>query len=848
MFGVSENTVKAALNLVSVNWHTSWRIFSKKNFSTIFQRTMLSNYLKIALRSLLRQKSYSAINIIGLAVGMACCLVLALFVLEELSFDTDVPNSNRIYRTIATIQRPSEGSSSIIPNSQFPLATALLADIPEIERAVRLNANGKALLANGEKKFLEKRVMFADDGYFQLFPSEFLAGNAEMALKNPESIVLTEELAQKYFGTENPIGKTLQMDNGEYFTISAVIKNNPQNRHLRFDALIPMQKLINAWSKNGVDISKMWFAFTDQYTYIQVKPNTNAEALRSKFPGFVEKNMGNLLKRIGRKFTLDIQPLTEIHLHPKEGEIQPQGNITTLRIAGSIALVILVLACINFMNLSTARSTRRAREVGMRKVFGAVRGQLVMQFLSESVVISLIALVLAVVFVEISLPFVNGVMNTHLAVGYLSNAAQILAFVAFAMIVGVAAGTYPALVLSGFAPIRVLKGAFMRTSSGAALRKVLVVMQFSISIVLIAGTIVVLQQLDYTQTKDLGFSKEQLLTISLPNDSAFATRRESMKEALRAVAGVRSIAGADFVPGDDGMSQNPIALEGAPSDKNVLVKRFFVDEDFISTMGLSLTEGRNYSAAITTDASEGFLLNESAAKALGLTNGNGKSIGTRLEWFGNNPTRKGQVLGVVKDFHFESLHNQISPAVFILAKSDLTRFVVRLNTPDVRGAMAQIESIWNKFAPNAVMEYSFVDDNFNKLYQSEQRMGRIVTVFAGMAIFIASLGLFGLAAFSAEVRTKEIGVRKVLGASVASIIGLLSKDFLVLVSVAIVLAMPLAYWASTVWLQDFAYRVELSWWVFASSGAVAVMIAFMTVAAQAWRAAEANPVQSLKSE
>jgi putative ABC transport system permease protein len=813
---------------------------------------MLSNYLKIALRSLSRQKSYSAINIIGLAVGMACCLVLALFIREELRFDADVPQNDRVYRINPTIDRKDAGSVSTMAATQFPLAPTLKAEMPEIEQAIRLNANGRALLANGANKFLEKQVMYADDGFFQMFPSEFIAGNPATALKTPQSIVLTEDLAKKYFGNEPALGKTLRVDNSEYFTVTGVIKNLPNNRHVRFDALIPIEFLIGQWQKSGVEMRQMWFAFTEQHTYIKVREGSSLAALKAKFPSFVEKHLGNTLKRVNISFTLDLQPLREIHLNPVEGEIQPQGSMQTLRIVGGIALVILLLACINFMNLSTARSTRRAREVGMRKVFGAARSQLMMQFLSESVVISLIALALALVLVEAALPLVNSVMETHLSVGYIANSAQILVFVSFALLVGVLAGTYPALVLSGFAPVKVLKGAFVRTSTGATLRKGLVIMQFAVSIILVAGTIVILKQLDFTQSKDLGFKKEQVLTLSLPNDSLFEPRKASMKAALRQVSGVMSVAGADLVPGDAGTSENPVTLEGAPLDKNVLVSRFVVDEDYVQTMGMMLAEGRNFEPVRGSDANGAFLLNEAAANALGIGKqanvNDGKRIGTRLEWYGAQPSRKGELIGIVKDFHFQSLHSKIAPAIFMINNSEVRRFVVRMNTSDVRGTMAQIERVWNDFAPNWVFDYSFVDENFNKLYKTEVRTSRIVTVFASLAVFIACLGLFGLAAFSAEVRTKEIGIRKVLGATEAGIIGLLSKDFLALVGIAIILATPLSYWATSRWLQDFEYKTELSWWIFAVAGLSAVGIAFITVAGQALRAAGANPVQSLRSE
>jgi putative ABC transport system permease protein len=814
---------------------------------------MLYNYLTIAFRSLLRQKSYSFITIVGLALGMACCLVLGLFVRYELSFDRDTPNAEHVYRITATIGRKTENSATTIPNTQFPLALALKAEMPELERVVRVNANGSALLAVGDKKFLERRLLYADDGYFQMFPAEFIAGDPKTALSQPQSVVLTEETAHKFFGADSKhaLGKTLRIDNGEYLTVSGVIKNLPHNRHLRFNAMVHMQRLVQTWKNSGVNVEEQWFAFTDQSTYLQFRATTadgtslaaSVLAFKQKLPALVERKLGERLKRVGRSLVLDVQPLTDIHVHPLEGELQPQGSMQTLKIIGAVAVVILVLACINFMNLSTARSTRRAREVGMRKVFGAARWQLVMQFLSESIVVSTLALVLALVLVECALPLVNALFETRLSVGYAANAAQLLVFMGFGLVVGIVAGTYPAVVLSGFAPVRVLKGAFVRSSTGAALRKSLVVVQFSISIMLLVGTIVIVRQLEYTQNKHLGFAKEQLLTLQLPTDSAFGTRRESMKAALKAIPGVVAVAGADYVPGDDGNSQNPVGLQGAPADKSILVKRFYVDEDYLPTVGLSVATGRNFHAAMPTDASEGYLLNESAVKALGLE----KPLGTRLRWYGGARTN-GTVIGVVKDFHFESLHNAISPAIFIVSKEDLWRFVVRLNTNDVSATMAQIERVWEQFAPHGVFDYAFVDANFAKLYQSEQRIGRIVTVFAGLAVLIACLGLFGLAAFSAEVRTKEIGIRKVLGASMASIIGLLSQDFLKLVLIAIVVATPLSYYLASRWLEEFAYRVELSVWMFVLAAAVAVVVALLTVASQSWRAARFNPVHTLRSE
>lgn len=805
---------------------------------------MLSNYLKIALRSLLRQKSYSAINIIGLAVGMACCLILGLYVREELRFDTDIPNADRIFRINHTMIRKKEGSGEKMAMTQFPLAPALKEEIPEVERFVRVSRNGTVLLANAEKKFIEKNILYADNGFFAFFPSEFIEGNPEQCLVNPDNIIISEDIARKYFGTTSALGQTLKADNNKVLTVSGVIKTSSAQRHIKFDAIITLPTLFSIWKEQGFDAEKQWFAFTNNSSYIQLKSGASVDAVSAKLPAFIDKRIGKLLERLGRGFVLDLQSISTIHLNPVQEELHPQGSGQNLRIAASIAVVILLLACINFMNLSTARSTRRAREVGMRKVFGAIRSQLVLQFLCESVVISFVALSLALVLVEAALPFVNSLLEVNLSVGYTANVLQLLVFAVFAFMVGVIAGTYPALVLSGFAPIKVLKGSFVRTATGATLRKSLVIGQFAISFILIVGTIIVLRQLDYTQNKSLGFVKEQVLSFSLPTDSAFSSRKPSMKAALKAIPGVVAVAGADVVPGDEGISQNPIGLEGTPLNQSLIAKRFFVDEDYISTMGLTMAQGRSFNASMTTDETDAFLINEAAVKALGLE----KPMNTRLEWRGGNPGRKGAVIGVVKDFHFESLHTPITPAIFMVNKRELWRFVVRMNTNDIRGTMAQIETVWNQFAPNWVFDYAFVDENFGKLYKSEQRTSRIVSTFAILAIFIACLGLFGLAAFSAEVRMKEIGIRKVLGASVPRIIGILSKDFLQLVGIALVLATPLAYWLGSKWLQDFAYKIDISPDIFLFSGFLAVVVAFLTVAGQAWRAAQANPVQSLKSE
>ncbi len=810
---------------------------------------MFQNYLKIALRNLARQKGYSAINIIGLAVGMACCLVMLLFVQDELSYDKMYSNAANIYRVTPRFYRGMDTAkgNTANANSQIALAPAMMRDLTGIKRAVRIFFySGKTTLKYKNTMFAEDKILAVDKDYPQMFETKFLVGNPATALVEPYSVVLTDALARKYFGATTPfeqiIGKTIQIDNTDLYRITGIVPVPPVNTHARYDALLSFSS-IEVWLKaQGVEPNNTWGLFLSSSTYVELNDGVSAASIEAQMPTFLMRYLSSLMTELRVKVHYPLQRLTDIHLNPTPGELQPQSSGTTVAIFGGVALFILAIACMNFMNLATARSQRRAREVGVRKVVGASRRQLVAQFLTEAIVISFFSLVLALVLVELVLPIFNSIVHKNLTVGYVSQPALVLGLIAAALITGVLAGSYPALALSGFMPMSVLKGRFATSRTGALVRKSLVAVQFTISIAMIIATIVVAEQLEYTRSKDLGLKTEQVIRLKLSGDSASAAHVDALKQAIRGIVGVVSVSATSYSPGTS-PSQSGLNVAGETNSPNVIVAQIACDAAFVPTMQMKMAEGRNFSETNTSDKKEAFLLNESAVQALGITNPIGKKL-----VFGRD--KSGTVIGIVKDFHYESLHRKIRPAIFMMTgnTSDYGYLMVKASgasTPQIIEAMSQL---WRKTLPDRIFEFSFLDENFAKLYEAEQSVGSLIRVFAGLAIFIACLGLFGLAAFAAEVRTKEIGIRKVLGASAGSIVGLLSKDFLVLVAIGIAVACPLAWYGMNAWLQDFVYRIELTWWMFAFAGASSVMIAFITVAGQSWSAAQANPVQSLRSE
>lgn len=810
---------------------------------------MLTNYLKIALRNLLRQKAYSFINIVGLAVGMACCLLMILYVQHELSFDRFHTNADRIYRVniSAKMGEMDEVASATPP----PIAERLRHDFPEVERATRIFMLGTSLARYNDKVFSGANVLATDEYFLQIFSFNLLAGAPKIVLKEPNTAVITRSAAEKYFGTDRAIGKTIMLGNeNREFKIIGVLENIPSNAHFTFEILtsISSYRVVQHF-----DWSWVWCQLV---TYVQLREGASAAALEAKFPQMVEKYAPSAFERIGQSFAelkrqgghwdFLLQPLTSIHLRSGAvgNRLGTTGNIVYVYIFSAAATLIILLACINFMNLATARAARRAKEVGIRKSLGIARKQLIMQFLSESMLMSVLAMFFALCLTEFALHPFNVLSGKTLTLDFIANPLLGASSIALTLIVGIASGSYPALYLSSVKPVEVLAGRLRLGVRSSGLRNTLVVFQFAVSVCLIVCTIGVYSQLEFIRTMNLGFDKENVIVID--NANRLGEQKESYRQSLLSQSSVTNVSFSTMLPGR-GSFGDFYKPEAAPL-KDLTLSSYMADEEFIPTLGLQIVKGHNFSKEYPADCESGVLLNEDAAKKIGWAD----PIGQYITYPGGD-NAKFKVIGILKDFNAESVHAQITPfAIFHQASKTYnirsSCIVVRVRAGQASAAVEAVERGWKRFTGDASPEYSFLDEDFDRQYRSEQRLGKVLGVFTVIAIFIACLGLFGLAAYIAEQRTKEIGIRKVLGASVVSIIGLLSKDFLKLVVIAIVIALPLSYWAAGQWLQDFAYRVNISWWIFASAGVAAVVIAFVTVAGQAFRAARQNPVNSLRSE
>ncbi len=805
---------------------------------------MLQSYLTIALRNLRRNKMYSFINIVGLAVGISVAALITLYVADELSFDRFHANADRIYRVDGDIK--FQGQSFVLAVSPPPMGQTLKMEFPEVEDYTRFRALGAWNFQYENKVFREERVAFADPSFFTVFTAPVVLGNAVAALSAPETVVLSEHIVHKYFGSENPIGKRLKGDNNKFYTVGAVMKQLPVNSHIRFDVLISMTSYADSksteWGNNNYQ------------TYVLLKQGANPDVVDAKFPSIVKKYFAPILERDlhinyekflaeGNYAKHSLFPMARIHLYSGNelGEISPNGSIQYVWIFSCVASFVLLIACVNFMNLATARATNRAKEVGIRKTLGSQRSQLVAQFLAESSLMVLCALVLAACLMEIALPAFNQLSGKEIERTALHTPQFVGVLAILFVAVGVLAGAYPAFVLSSFQPVKVLKGDKSSGSRNSALRSTLVVGQFAASIMLVIGTLVIFNQLRFIQSKNLGFNREQVVVVQDPSGIPDGSSQRFKQEVLR-LSGVKSAAVSSYLP-TGGWRNNSILWVGKDSP-SASVQQWVVDADYIPTLGMEVGKGRNFSANNLADSTTA-IVNESAARKFF---GNEDPLGKQVQTGMSDSTRRiFTVIGVVKDFHYESLRETIQPLVMFFGKT-VGATSIRFNASETSSVLASIESTWKRLSPNKPFEYEFMDDAFRETYRTEQRTGTILGVFTSLAIMIACLGLFGLAAFAAGQRTKEIGIRKVLGASVVSLIALLSKDFLKLVAIALVVATPLAWYGMNRWLQDFAYRIELSTWFFVLAGAAAVVIAFLTVAGQAWRAARANPVKALRSE
>jgi len=794
---------------------------------------MLLSYFRIALRNLVKHKVYSVINVAGLSVGIACCLFIFLFVRNETSYDAFFAHGDRIYRVMRMGELDGEKRS--IPYVSGSYAPALKNDFPaEIIHAVRVLPE-KGLITYGVKSFQENKVFFADSTFFEVFSYPLLQGDPRTVLDKPNSLVITRDMARKYFGNADPVGKVLDIDNGRYrYEVTGVMAPPPGNAHLDFDFLA------NITVFNGQDWFESWRA-NAMITYVLLAESASVSRLKARFPAFMDKYMSDHFKQRGRRTDIALQPLADIYFG-RHIDIDPSlhGDLQVIYLFGTVALFILAIACINFMNLSTARSSGRAKEVGVRKVMGAYRTHLIAQFLGESLLLSLLGVALALVMVYAGLPPLGAFLGKALALPLSSPA--FWAFLAgLVVVVGALAGTYPAFFLSAFQPIRVLKGKFTTGRGPVWLRKGLVVVQFSISVLLVVSTFIIVRQLDYVQAKKLGYDKEHTLLVRINNGEIEKNRQRFINDVQR-IAQVRAASAMSGEPGGfhDGMWFDVEGKTGEPWQ----LRTVFTDHHYVKAFGLKVIAGRGLSEDYTTDALEAMLLNRAAAKKLGWLpqEALGKALKNRS--VDSLPRR---VVGVVEDFHFSSLKEEIQPLA-ISVGDDHRLIAIKLPAGNPQEAISRIEAAWRKVAPKYPFAYEFLDQVYDNLYQAEHKQRTLLGIFAGIAIFVACLGLFGLAAFTAEQRTKEVSVRKVLGASVGNVVVLLSKDFVKLVLIAIALAVPLSWYLMQKWLQDFVYRISVGPGVFLLAGGIAVSIALLTVSYHAIRAALSNPAKTLRSE
>lgn len=799
---------------------------------------MFKNYFKTAWRNLWKNKIYSVINIIGLAIGMAACIVILLFVFYEKSFD-DFHTKN-IYRLNEVQKFPGMVSSQKVALSMFPMGPTMKKEFPEIKNFTRINWYSKMEMSYRDKRIYLPQAFLVDSTFLQIFDFKLLKGNRETVLEKPNSIVLTEESAKKLFGNVDAIGKTISHYGRDTanLIVTGIAENVPQNSQLQFDALISFNTIyqpdwMNNWGGNWLN------------TYFELSPNTNVAALEKKFPAFLKKYMSN--EDGWKYYELFLLPLKEVHANANDIGLDylnyQKFDKNYTNIFFIIALIVLIIACINFMNLSTARSAERAKEVGIRKSIGAHRRQLSMQFISESVILSFIAMLIAIILVELCLPYVNNLSGRHLTLPLFTNVWVLLFVIAGIMVIGILSGLYPAAYLSAFQPVKVLKGSVQTGRNKSTLRNVLVVTQFASAIFLMIATIFAVKQLRYMQSRDPGFSREEVVTI--PLDETTYGKFDIMKQELLKSTLVSGVTGAQDVLGSH-LDQSGIQFIGDGPRRDLTSTRLIVDHDYLTVFKISLLMGRNFSSEPSANGKE-YIINEALAKELLKDNPKKQMSWLLGKNFGFDSL--GRIVGIAKDFNFNSLHYKIE-TMFIFNQKDwsFANLSVKINGNRAQDALAFIQSVWQKNCPDVPFEYQFLDDHFAEVYQADSQVSSIVGILAALAIIISCLGLFGLASHAAERRVKEVGIRKVLGASVQNIVTMLSKDFLKYVFIAALIALPLAWFSVNKWLQDYAYRVDISWWIFLLAVLVAMLIALITISFQAIRAAIANPVKSLRTE
>lgn len=801
---------------------------------------MLKNYFTIGIRNILKHKFFSAINILGMTIGITSCLFISLYVINEFSYDRFHANADRIYQV--GLHGKIGGQDVRVTNTCPPMAAALVADIPEVESAIRLNSWGRPTLRNGETAFDEEKVFSADSNFFQFFSFKLIAGNPATALKEPNTVVLTKKIAKKYFGTESPLEKTIIIGNDKkMYKITGVAEDCPDNSHFIFNVLVSAASdddlKQNVWLNNGM------------FTYFTLRRNTNVAAVESKFENLVEKYigpeiekfMGTSLKQFreaGGAYGYYTTKIADIHLKStSQGDLEPGGNMMYIYFFSGIGIFIIVIACINFMNLSTAQSAGRAKEVGLRKTLGSLRGQMIGQFLAESMLYSLLSILLAILICYLALPWFNLLSGKQLVIGDLANPWFVGGIIGLLFFVGLTAGSYPAFYLTSFSAVEVLKGKVRAGFKSKGIRSTLVVFQFSISIFLIIFTSVVYQQIQFMQEQQMGMDKKNVMVLHSMH--RLGTNKEAFRNALTQQKGISKISYTNnSFPGVN----NTTIVRSAKSEQDHIAGVYYADFDHQEVLKFEMRDGRFFSKEFPSD-STAVVINEAAAKEFGFD----KAAGEEVLYNGNDSVfHHYRVVGIVKDFNFETFKDKVRPLCVFLRKNS-NNLLIRYEG-NAQGMVENITKLWKQYSNNEPIEYAFMDDDFDKLFRSEQRMGTIFSVFSGLAIFIASLGLFALAAFTAEQRTKEIGIRKVMGASVTSLSLVLSKEFIVLVLIAFIPAASIAWWVSHQWLSGFAFRIAINPLIFVGAGLTALLIAWLTVSYQSLKAATANPVNSLRYE
>jgi len=806
---------------------------------------MFNNLIKYSLRSFKRQRSYILINILGLSIGIACSLLITLFVLNEASYDKYNVKKDRIYRAI--LEGKIGGQELTIATSSAIMGPTMLREFPEVEDFLRMAGKSPTIIEYNDQTFTEEHLVEADSSFFNFFSIPVIKGDPKNLLNAPRKAVLSESTAKKIFGNENPIGKAIKIGNDSArFIISGVMSDIPGNTH--FEA-----NILTSFMTNPRSTATIWLSNSFS-TYLLLKPNTSYVSVDEKIPEMIIKYVGPEVKQYmgisiedftskGDKYGFFLQNLADIHLDPSiQQEFKDASDPKYLIIFGTISIMIVLIAAINFMNLATAQATRRAKEVGIKKVGGSTRGMLIVQFLSESFVLSFISLIVALIIIKVSLPYFNNLLGADLNLRLFSEWYIIPGLLVFTLLVGIMAGSYPALFLSSFNPYEVLKGSVKASTQNGRLRRVLVVFQFAVSILLITGTIIMYRQISYMLNKDVGFNKEQMLVIN--RAGALESRVESFRNAVKEIPGVINISSSTAVPGRNN-NNNGYLLEGR-KDETFLMTTNWIDYDYIDTYGMKLAEGRSFDKSFTTDQ-QACIINEAAARNFGITD----IKNTRFMQPGDSArVNYLQVIGIVKNFNFESLRNPIQPYVFCF-KTDNFQWgyiTVKLNAQNFQRAITEIEKIWKEFTSNDPLQYYFVDEDFEQMYIQEKQNAQMAVIFSILAIFIAALGLFGLTSFTVEQRTKEIGVRKAMGSSVTGIYYVISREIILLVSISALIAWPLIYYIADRWLENFFFRINPGAFSFLGGLFIAICTAVITISFRIMKAARINPAQSLKYE